>query len=56
MSIKSYSEDGPYSLIDSYTTDVRMKSQKPNPKTKGKPARPKAKGQAPRKAGSKSKR
>ena len=56
MSIKSYSEDGPYSLIDSYTTDVRMKSSRATARTKGKTTRPKSKGKAPKTTRSKSKR
>jgi hypothetical protein len=56
MSIKSYSEDGPYSLIDSYKTDVRMKSSRATARTKGKTTRPKSKGKASKTARSKSKR
>lgn len=57
MSLMSASNgQPPYSLIDSYTVNVRMKSARPKPKTTGKPTGLKAKGKASRKAGSKSKR
>jgi hypothetical protein len=46
----------PYSLIDEFTVNTRIKSTRATAGTKGKPSGPKAKGKGLKKAGSKSKR
>jgi hypothetical protein len=57
MSLMSTSSgEGPYSLIDRYTVDVRMKSSRAAANTKGKPTRPKSKGKVSKTSRSRSKR
>jgi hypothetical protein len=48
--------NSPYTLIDSYTVNTHIKTNKTTPKSKGQPPKSKRASKAPKKAGAKSKR